>query len=304
MFKRKNSTKMANVTNIDLLNKLKTIESSFDDKVTRLNKYYIGRLVHFERQLNSVLEESEYCKKELNTLNLKYGHACNEIKELKDELTTLKNVGVSLPVNSSEHEINTNDIGCVSDTNVINTTLNNIFKQHGVSNDLITVKSDLNTMKQNNMLNDVVITGIPEDKNENLLATVNNVLMNYNLEIKSADIKSIYRLKNSKCGVNSPILLQLRNEDIKISILEKQKLNGPVVLNSKEKNISLKDFQSVYFKHRLTSENLSLLRAVQKFGRENNYAFIWTTHDGKILMRKNSNERAIKISSLRDLEIL
>lgn len=294
---------MADVTNTDLLNGLKRIESSFDDKVTKLNKYYIGRLVHFERQLNSVLEESNFCKQELIELKSKYEHACDDIKELKDELTTIKNMGVSPPVKNSEHEINTNDNGFVCDTNTINTTLNNIFNQHGVSNDLITVKSELNTMKQTNMLNDVVITGIPEDDNENLLATVNSVLTNYKLEVKSADIKSIYRLKNSKCGVNSPILLQFKNEDIKISIMENQKLNGPVVLNSKEKN-SLNGFQTVYFKHRLTPENLSLLRTVQKFGRENNFAFIWTTHDGKILMRKNYNERAIKISSLKDLEIL
>lgn len=297
---------MANENYSELLNALHKMESNFGDRVTKLNKYYIGRLVHFEQQQNIILEESNNLKQELNILNTKFKNACDEIEELKG-LITLKNtvgeVGVT-PIETNADEFNTNDNGLVCDNNYINTTLNNIFNQHGVSKDLHSVKNELNIMKQNSILNDVVITGIPEDRGENLLTTVNNVLVDYNVEIKPADIKYIYRLKNSKTGINSPILMQLKNEEIKHSIMEKQKLNGPVVLHAKGNKNSLMDFQLVYFKHRLTPENLSLLRSVRSFGRKNHYEFIWTTNEGKILMRKSSDVRAVKISSLKDLENL
>lgn len=283
---------MAQVTNSDLLKELQLIESSFDDKITKLNKYYIGRLVHFERQQNIMMEESKNCEQEFNILKTKFKHACGEIKELQFELTTLKKTivysSVTLPVKNNIEEANTDDNKVVCDTNVINTTLNNIFIEHGVSKDLITVKNELNTLKQNNILNDVVITGIPEVRNENLLETVNNVLVDYKLEINATDIKNIYRLKNLKCGLNSPVLLQLKNEEIKLSIFEKQKKNGPVVLKTSEKILSINDIQKVYFKHRLTPENLSLLRSVRKFGRDNNYEFIWIT-----ITTENFNEKKL-----------
>lgn len=287
-----------NVTNCDLLKELQNINSSFDAKVTKLNTYYIGRLVHFERQLNILMEESNNCKQEFSNLNAKFKHACDEIKDLQKEVITLKK-GVTPPVTTNTDEFNTRNNETVGDSNAINTTLNDMFTK-----DLITVKTELNTIKQNNIVNDVVITGIPEVVNENLLATVNKVLVNYKLEVKSADIKNIYRLKNSKCGIYSPILLQLKNEDIKQSIFAHQKVNGPVLIKNDRKDISLNDFQCVFFKHRLTSDNLALLRSARKFGRENKYEFTWTTNDGKILMRRNANARAIKISCFTDLQEL
>lgn len=159
-------------------------------------------------------------------------------------------------------------------------------------------------MKQQHISDDIVITGIPETKNENLLEIVNSLLVQYEIVIKSTDLKSIFRLKNMKCGVNSPILLVLKNEKVKCEIMEKQKHSGPNNLHQNIETASTNPLK-VFFKHRLTLENLHLLRNVRKFCRENSYRFVWTTkYDAKILIKKSSESRTIKILSLKDLELL
>lgn len=302
---------MANVTNNDLLNELQVMDSSFNDKIAKLNKYIIGRLVHFEQQHNIMATESKVLKHEFDNLNRKYNDACEEIKEIKFELNTLqkiiKETNVNRPANIDKTNIDKSTMEdksektVVCDEKVLTNTLTNIFNEHGVSKDVDTVKIEVNILKQHNMCNDLIITGIAEVKNENLLAKVNDALVQYDIEVNATDLKNIYRLRNSKCGVNSPILLELKSYDKKNLIMEKQKLNGPIVLNNKEMSICWDDLQKVFFKHRLTQENLSLLRTARKFGRAHDYSYIWTTKDGKILMKKSSNMPSRKISSLRDL---
>lgn len=305
------------VTNIDLLNQLKLLEAKYadfetrsDERLTKLNKYYIGKLVSFEKEHNTIIEESKLLKHEVENLNKKYYNVCEEMNVTRNELNTLKdkinksNIHLPThveniePINQSTEETNTN-----FDKITISTTVTEILNLHGVCDDIITVKKELNELKQQHICDDIVITGIPETKNENLLEIVNSLLVQYEIVIKSTDLKSIFRLKNMKCGVNSPILLVLKNEKVKCEIMEKQKHSGPIIIHQNIETASTNPLK-VFFKHRLTLENLHLLRNVRKFCRENSYRFVWTTNDAKILIKKSSESRTIKILSLKDLELL
>lgn len=295
----------------DVLNRLKLMETNFEDRLTKLNKYYIGQLVKFEEVHNSIVAESKHLKNELENLNKKYGNVCDEINDAKMELNTLKdkinksNINLSTNENITETlNQDADEIKTMFDKNTIKVTVTDILNEQRVCDDIITVKKEINELKQNNICDDIVITGIPETKNENLLEAVNSLLMQYDIVVKSTDLKSIYRLKNMKCGVNSPILLILKNEYVKSLIMEKQKINGPILLPFIESACLMNPHQKVIFKHRLTIENLTLLRNVRRFCRENSYQFVWTTNDAKILIKKTSEDRPIKISSLKDLEIL
>lgn len=295
----------------DVLNRLKLMETNFEDRLTKLNKYYIGQLVKFEEVHNSIVAESKHLKNELENLNKKYGNVCDEINDAKMELNTLKdkinksNINLSTNENITETlNQDADEIKTMFDKNTIKVTVTDILNEQRVCDDIITVKKEINELKQNNICDDIVITGIPETMNENLLEAVNSLLMQYDIVVKSTDLKSIYRLKNMKCGVNSPILLILKNEYVKSLIMEKQKINGPILLPFIESACLMNPHQKVIFKHRLTIENLTLLRNVRRFCRENSYQFVWTTNDAKILIKKTSEDRPIKISSLKDLEIL
>lgn len=293
------------VTTCDIIKELKLMETNFTDKINKLNKYYITKLVDLEKEQKIIVAESKMLKNQFDHLNKKYDEVCEEVNGTKYELNILKDLINKSNSNFSSNEDTVEKINDEDETKTIlyTNTINKILNQHKVCDDVITVKKELNELKQHNICDDIVITGIPETKHENLLEIVNRVLVQYAIEIKSVDVKSIYRLKNMKCGLNSPILLVLKNENVKCLIMRKQKTNGPIILQSME-TTSLNDLQKVFFKHRLTTENLSLLRNVRKFCRENCYQFVWLTNDAKILVKKNSETRPIKISSLKDLELL
>lgn len=133
---------------------------------------------------------------------------------------------------------------------------------------------------------------------------MNEILSFYEIKIKTDDIKQIYRLKNKNCGTNIPILIKLKDEKLKVCILEKQKQVGPILLQSVFKNLSDTDFRKVFFKHRLTKENLLLLREARKFCRDYNYQFVWTQNESKILIKKTPESRTIQISTMKDLQCL
>lgn len=100
-------------------------------------------------------------------------------------------------LNESNEKINTN----------ILTTLASDKNKHTHCDDLITVKKDLNVLKQYNMSNDIIATGVPEVKNEILIDTINKILINHEIILKNTDIKRIYRLKNKKSSMIAPIFL-------------------------------------------------------------------------------------------------
>lgn len=302
-----------NMSVTEVLNRLELMETNFHDKITKLNKYYIGQLVKFQEGHNTIVAECKLLKDELENVNKKYFNVCEEINDTKMELNTLKDIINKSNINFSTNEkmvekietlnLDADENKIMFDKNTIKVTVTDILQEQRVCDDIITVKKEINELKQNNICDDIVITGIPESNNENLLETVNSLLVQYDIVVKSTDLKSIYRLKNMKCGVNSPILLVLKDEHMKSLIMEKQKINGPILLPFIE-SASLMNPQKVFFKHRLTTENLTLLRNVRRFCRENLYQFVWTTNDGKILIKKTTEDRPIKISSIKDLELL
>lgn len=90
---------------------------------------------------------------------------------------------------------------------------------------------------------------------------------------------------------------------MKSKIIQSQKINGPVFLHSIDKNMPRDDLRKVYFKDRLTNENLSLLRECRSFARQNGYQFVWT-QDTTILLKKDAFCRPIEVGCVKELEKL
>lgn len=290
---------MSTVTNLDLLNQLKIIKESYEDKFNKLNKYVVGRCVHFEQQNNILYAESKELKDAFEALTVKYYNICEEVSITKSELNELK---VKMNLDNSNNVVMESEIDLskttIEQTSFMKATIDEIYDE------VHTTKQEINNIKQNNMCNDVVITGIPESVNENLLSVVNESLIQYHMSIKEADVKQIYRLKNKCSGINAPVLMVFRDEKIKSLILQNQKKLGPILLRSFVDKIPESDFRKIIFKHRVTKENLQLLRETRKFGREMDYKYVWTYNNGNVFIKKTNDSCAISISSLKELELL
>lgn len=296
---------MGSVSNIDLLNKLKNIGDKFDTRlevfesqIAKLNKYFIGRMVDAEVKSKQQISDIKMLRESLDKLTLKYDKLeialRNEIESNnKPNQIESNNMPMQIEINKTDDFIEIKKQFCSEKEKVIE-----------VQADIKTVNKEINSLKQKNLSKDIIATGVPEIKNEILLESVNNILIKHDITLKESDIKKIYRLKNKNCVSISPILIEFKNDSFKSMILQKQRKNGPVLLNEVDSNILHTDLRKVYFKDRLTKENLILLRECRIFGRTNGFKYVWVQDSGTILIKQNDNTRPIEISSLQELDQL
>lgn len=288
---------MSGVTNNQLMQQLVIIKETYEDKFAKLNKFVIGRCVHLEQENKFIAAESSMLKKEFDELRMRCNKMSEELHHAKNEIMKLKEKDDEIDNPSVNENHNTN-------TKIIPNSVNLQSSITNINENLFAVKSDVNCLKQKNMFNDVIITGLPELENENLLEKVNEILDQYGTKIKDDEVKQIYRLKPNKTDLNTPVLIELKDENMKCFILEKQRKMGPVLLQSVYKNLPSTDFRKIFFKHRLTKENLILLREARRFGKEHNYQYVWTSNNLKVLMKKEATSQIIEITSLNDIQKL
>lgn len=295
---------MGSVSNNDLMKGLKSMNEglesrlfSFDERLTKLNKYFIGKMVELELKCKESVRETKVLQDSLNKLTVKYDKLCEEVSLHNSEP---ENVPDTNKITLDDF-VEKSEKTCYIDKNIIQSTVADVINQYGICSDITTVKQTINCLQQKTMTNDLIATGLPEIENEVLLQTVNNTLIKYDIVLQDTDVKSIYRLKNKNCNANSPILIELRNDVIKSRILSKQKTVGPVFLNQTYENISSSDLRKVYFKNRLTKENLNLLRECRNFARLNGFKYVWTQDSGGILIKRHDYSRPVEVSSLEQL---
>lgn len=288
---------MGSVGNIDVLNALKNVGEKFETRlevlegqISKLNKYFIGRMVEAEIKSKQQISDINMLRESLDILTLKYDKLCDEIV-LRQETES----------NNKPNQIEVNKT--VDFIEIKNEFYSEKEKVTEVQAEIKIVNKEINSLKQKNLSNDIIATGIPENNDEFLLQSVNNILIKHDIILKESDVKKIYRLKNKNCVSPSisPILIEFRNDSCKSMILQKQRKNGPVLLNQVDTNILHTDLRKVYFKDRLTKENLILLRECRNFGRNNGYKYVWVQDSGTILIKQYENSRPIEISSLHQL---
>lgn len=171
-----------------------------------------------------------------------------------------------------------------------------------VNEEVVYLKSELNILKQQKLAGDIIITGIPDFKDENLLQLLNKVLRVYGLAIKDTDIHSIYRYKN-QTGV-SPIQVAFKDRAAKEAIFGKQKEKGPVFVHQINSSVPTTDKRRIIFKDKLTPENYNLLKEARKFKEEYNFKYIWVRNSEQIVLREAEKERAIVVNSIADIKKL
>lgn len=278
----------------NLDNRTQTIE----DRLTKLNKYVIGKMVEFEIRSKQHVSDTKTLQDALDNLTLKYESLCDRIA--KCECDSLLN---NVPNRNKITEDNFMEGKNKCDRDLILSTVTEVIKQHGLYDDVSVVQKDVNSLKQKNMTNDIIVTGIPEQENEILLQSINKILSKHEITLKDSEVKKIYRLRNKNTLLNSPILVELKNDSMKSIILQKQKLYGPVLLDELDESFVGPNLRKIYFKDRLTRENLILLRESRNYARMNGFKYVWV-QDGTILMKYSENSRPIKISSRKDFENL
>lgn len=177
-------------------------------------------------------------------------------------------------------------------------------KYNHLNEEVTVIKQELIYMKQREVLNDIIVTGLPDTSGENLLTTINIVLHQYSLKLESDEIQTIFRLTNNNTSTNnrsSPILIQLKDKTIKNTIFDKQKSAGPILLQMVNTSLPSSDHRKIYFKDRMIKENQILMKQAREFAKSHNYKYVWFSKSQFILLKQSENSDIIRISGYHDI---
>lgn len=166
-----------------------------------------------------------------------------------------------------------------------------------LKNENIELKKEIDALHQVSRQDEVEITGVPEQKNEDIMKTIVTISQKINFPIELADINFCSRVQTRIVNKPKPIIVKLTS---------RYKKNELTAAARKYKNLKACDVgfsnsnNIIYVNDHLTLTNKKLYYDARNFCKINGYAFCWT-QDCKILIRKNTTSKICHISNESDL---
>lgn len=194
---------------------------------------------------------------------------------------------------------------------LLNTTSSDLQSLKAENNSLketlnkLTVR--VKTLEEENMkqqqwvrLQNIEITGVPEDKEENTVAIVQKVSEYIGVDIALSDVEFAHRVqpRRAASAVRArPIIARLKQRILKDKIMASARKHRN--LNTKEVGIA-GEISKIYINEHLTKDNKILLKLCKQKAKELNYKYIWTKNC-RIFVRKNEISPPISINSSSDI---
>lgn len=245
---------------------------------TRSNKQETPEMKEIRETLKSIQSEVKDIKTILERLT-------NVEEELKDVKTTVEFISEqydTLIENNRNHETKIKNL---------EKELQSLKNENKEKEEIL---SRLYNMEQYQRNRNVEIHGIKEQPNEDCLLLIEKIAEEMNIEVTKNDVDIAHRLKkrNSKTSI---LLAQFKTRQARDLFLKKRNL---VILN---RNIPGTEIGSkIYINENMTTYNKNLMQLTKVKAREQNYKYIWF-RNGKILVKKNDNERTIIVTHKEDL---
>lgn len=147
--------------------------------------------------------------------------------------------------------------------------------------------------------NNLIVSGIPEDKNENLINVLVKVFNVIAVQVPPNTISAAKRIR-TRSGSVRPVLLVLSNLDIKLKILSAYSKRKSVTCSS----IGINSDNTIRIGNHLSTHLQSLLSeskaSLQVTGK---YKYVWVVGD-RVLARKDDSGKIINVKSVEDIERL
>lgn len=170
------------------------------------------------------------------------------------------------------------------------------------------LEEKIETLERKSRAASIEIRNIPKNNGEskdNLCDFVVKIGNTLNIDIKTQDIKDIYRLK-SKDSAN-PIVAEFSTVLLKEKLISAVKLFNKTKKKGEKLNTSHMKLQCpqkpIFISETLTYRTQRIFFLARNFQKTHGYTFCWTSH-GVVYLRKNENTPQIKINSEAELENL
>lgn len=159
----------------------------------------------------------------------------------------------------------------------------------------------LRHLEQHARRQNIEIDGIPETSGENIDKIVQDVAAAIGVEFRGDTVVAAHRVPSFNKNRIKPIIVRFTNYDERDRWISGFRTVRPLPASSV--NASFKSSSKVYINEHLTPENKSLLSKVKDVAKNKNYKYVWC-RNGKMFVRKDSNDRCIKIERLSDTDKL
>lgn len=164
----------------------------------------------------------------------------------------------------------------------------------------IEINTRLNESEQYSRRENLIITGVPKEPNENIRAVVTRVAEKLGVKLYKYDVCDVciaHRLSNK--GEAPAIVVKMNNRDKKIKMISEGKKK---VLSAME--IGGKTDTRIFISEHLTKETSELLAATKEKLRDPGFVkFVWPS-DGHVLIWEDERSRVIRITDRKHLQEL
>lgn len=225
-----------------------------------------------------------------------------ELRQLRQEITEMKQQNLEIK----------NHMTSISDN--LSHTLNEHTKTLQVAQlEIVDLKLTIGHLQQqiaareqDSLRNDVEISGITEQANENLYHIVMTASQKIGVELSENDIEDVARVGPKIHRALNPELNNRVQRPIVVKLLRKRKHDELINAAKSRRNLTSENVvygqpTKIYFNERLTKENRRLFRESRLSAKQHAFRYCWIRNGG-IYVRKDTGTPAIRISSTHDLD--
>jgi len=163
------------------------------------------------------------------------------------------------------------------------------------------LKLEVNDLQQHTRKNNLIISGIPMTKGENVHALLNDVARVLQIESSLPNVSAAHRLPSRVKGRGPPsIVVNFVSRATKTVWLNARKQRR--MLSAAELSGNFHD-QTIYFNEHLTPETMAILNMARALKKDNKLAFAWTD-EGRVLVKITATDYPKRIRQLDDLREL
>ncbi|CAG9136918.1 unnamed protein product [Plutella xylostella] len=172
------------------------------------------------------------------------------------------------------------------------------------------LKSNLNLQAQNQLKNELEISGVPEHTNENLHHVLLVAARKVGVSLEEHDVDWISRVgpkRPAAAPATDPDTASRLPRTIVVRMLRRTKRDEVIKAFKTRRNISNKDIEvdcptlKIFCNERLTKENRLLFREARGRSKQLGYAYCWC-HHGTIFVRQRDGKPSKLIQSRDDLD--
>jgi len=180
---------------------------------------------------------------------------------------------------------------------ILNTKFNAIDKiiteNQALKTHISQLEKQIESIERRQIANDIIIDGVPENKNENCAILIKNIGKQLSVNINDSMINDCHRIGfNHNNTRPRRILVSFSNHQLKVDFLKARQ----IFRNFSSKYIDIQPDVPIYIRENLTTKGNKLFKEARDLKKQLNFQFVWTKN-AIIFLRKNETDKIIRVDS-------